>query len=387
MPVGPELNKMMRQTNVLQCLDCGKCTATCPAAIARHEFSPRRVIELALMGPYGKDQVELDRHLWDCLTCGKCTNYCPSEVSFPEFVRMVRAWSADKGNRSVINHAGMTYHVADAMANQELEQKRLGWVKDTQVSDKGEVLFFTGCVNYFDVYFNSLGIDGGANILNNVVKIMNKAGIVPAVMPQEVCCGHDQIWSGDLETFKALAQKNIKRIAATGAKLIVTACPECTTTLKNDYKEHLGADLEVMHISQYLAKLIKEGKLELKKDDQKVTFHDPCRLVQHLGFVEPPREVIRAIDPEGFVEMKESGKMASCCGTTLWRGCDALSEVIRHDRLQQAQDTGAKVLLTACPKCQIHFRCTLSAKCSEGDEKPNFVVKDLVTYVAENLKE
>jgi Fe-S oxidoreductase len=344
------------------------------------------MIEMALMEHSDAGHMVQDQHLWDCLTCGKCTNYCPTSVYFPEFVRSVRRMSLEKGNYSVINHTGITYHVAEAMANNDLTQKRLGWINGTNIAKKADILFFTGCLPYFDVTFRPLGIDGGANILNNAVKIMNRAGIVPAVMADEVCCGHDQIWSGDMRTFTALAKRNMKAIERTGAKRIVTICPECTTTLKNDYAEHINVNLDVVHITQFLAELIKDGKLVLRKNPEKVTYHDPCRLVQHLGVVDAPRTVIKAIDPEGFVEMRESGVLASCCGTTLWRGCDALSEVMRHDRLEQAMETGASTLLTACPKCQIHFRCTLSTKLENSGLDPNLKVKDIVTFVAENME-
>jgi len=341
---------------------------------------------MALIGTSRPERVALEKRLWDCLTCGKCTNYCPTKVSFPEFVRSVRMTSRDKDNCSVINHAGITYYIADAMANNDLKQKRLSWVDGTKVVTKGDVLFFTGCLPYFDTIFKHINVDGGPGMLNNAVKIMNKAGVTPVVMADEVCCGHDEIWSGDQKTFIELAKKNLKAIERTGAKRIVTICPECATTLKNDYREHLGVELDVVHITEFIAEFIKNGRLTMKKSNEKVTYHDPCRLVQHLGVVEAPRNIIKTIDPEGFVEMKESGVLASCCGTTLWRGCDALSEVMRHDRLKQAMATGATTLLTACPKCRIHFKCTLSGKCEEAGLDPKLKVKDIVTFIAENME-
>jgi len=379
------LDQLLKRTNVLYCLDCGKCTGTCPAAIARPGFSPRRVIELALMDDDGS-RTALNRYLWDCLTCGKCANYCPEEVWFSEFVRARRGDAYHEGNYSVKNHGGIVYSISQAMADLNLKQKRMDWVKGTKISDKGEVLLFTGCLPYFELFFKNLKLEYGSKVLNNAVKIMNKAGITPAVMSNEVCCGHDDIWSGNLERFTKLAKKNIAAIKATGAKKIVTICPECATTLKNDYAEFLGEKFEVVHITQYLAELLKDGKIKVKKNAGKVTFHDPCRLVQHMNIVDAPREVIKAVGGDNFTEMRESGVLASCCGTTLWRNCDALSEIMRLDRLKQAQETGAQTLLTACPKCQIHFRCTLSTKCDEVGLDKNLKVEDIVTYVAENLE-
>jgi len=395
MPAEPKVNgkksgmtqdEVFKRTNVLYCLDCGKCTATCPAALARPGFSPRRVIELALMDDDGA-KTALNRYLWDCLTCGKCSNYCPEEVFFSEFVRARRGDAYEEGNYSVKNHGGITYAISQVHADMNLKQKRMDWVKGTKVAEKGEVLLFTGCLPYFELFFKNLNLEFGSKVLNNAVKIMNKAGVTPVVMPNEVCCGHDEIWSGNLDRFTKLAKKNLAAFKATGAKKIVTICPECATTLKNDYAEFLGEKLEVVHITEYLAQLLKEGKLKVKKGSGKVTFHDPCRLVQHMGVVNAPREVIKAIGGENFTEMRESGVLASCCGTTLWRNCDALSEIMRHDRIKQAMETGAQTLLTACPKCQMHFRCTLSTKAEESGLDKNLKVKDLVTYVAENLED
>lgn len=379
-----ETDDLAKATNVLFCLDCGKCTATCPVSIVRPGFSPRRIVESALMQNWGG--VETDRFLWDCLTCGKCTNYCPEEVLFPDFVRGQRRRAVSKDNISVLNHGGITYSIASAMAGSNLRQNRLAWTGGVKVAEKGDVLLFTGCMVYFDKVFAPLGIDGGNNILKSAVQILNRAGIVPAVMKDEVCCGHDQIWSGDQETFTRLGKRNLEAIERTKAKRIVTVCPECATTLKQDYKEYLGIELDVIHISELIFQLIKDGKISLKGNRRKVTYHDPCRLVQHLGVHDAPREVISAISGEGLVEMKDSGELASCCGTTLFRNCDAVSEVMRIARLEQAQGTGADTLLTACPKCQIHFRCTLSGKCEEKGLDPELEVKDIVTYVFENME-
>jgi Fe-S oxidoreductase len=375
---------LAKRLNVLYCLDCGKCTATCPVAAVKEGFSPRRIVEQSLME--NGNGVSDNRFIWDCLTCNKCSNYCPEDVHFPEFVKALRTLAARNGNISVMNHGGVTYSIASMMARKDLEQQRIDWAKDVKIAEKGDVLLFTGCMVYFDRIFEPLGIDGSQNILAQAVRIMNKAGITPAVLKNEVCCGHDQLWSGDEDTFKALMMKNLKAIKNSGAKRIVTVCPECARTLKKDYSELGGSDLDVIHITELLAELIEKGKITLRHADGKVTFQDPCRLVQHLKVIEGPRAVIKAVNEEGFVEMRDSKELASCCGTTLFRNCDNFSEAIRIDRLKQVKEAGADTVLTACPKCQIHLRCTLSGKCEEKGVDQGIEVKDLVTYVAENME-
>lgn len=380
-----KIQELIKRTNVLFCLDCGKCTATCPVAAVKKGFSPRRIVEVAIMED-GENTPD-NRYLWDCLTCGKCSNYCPEEVHFSEFVRSLRQFALARGNYSVMNHGGITYSIAEAMTKLKPMQSRTGWVKDTRISDKGDTLLFTGCMVYFDIIFEPLGIEGGPNILNNAVRIMNKAGIVPAVMANEVCCGHDQIWSGDRDTFSSLMDANIRAIKETGAKRVVTVCPECANTLKEDYSKMGGLDIEVLHMAELIEELLTQDKIKLRTAQGNVTYQDPCRLAQHLHVIDPPRTVIKAVNPEGLVEMADTKAFANCCGTTLFRNCDSFSEKMRVERLKQATRTGASTILTACPKCQIHMRCTLSTKCEDEGVDPKLQVKDMITYVAENLED
>ena len=380
------VDPLVMRTNVLYCLDCGKCTGTCPVTAVKPGFSPRRLVEMTLMAK--PEEIATNNYIWDCLTCGKCSNYCPTDVRFSDYIKGLRARALEQGGFSVMNHGGITYSIARAMAKGDLKQKRLEWVggAKVKVAEKGDVLLFTGCMVYFDLIFEPLHIDGAMTVLGNAVSIMNRAGIVPAVMADEVCCGHDELWSGEEGTFAKLMEKNIQAIKRTGAKKIVTVCPECASTIKKYYKEMGGLEIEVVHISQFIDDLLKGGKIKLRQAKGKVTFQDPCRLVQHMEEVDAPRNVIAAVNPGGLVEMRDSKELASCCGTALWRNCDSFSEGMRGDRLRQAKETGADLVITACPKCQIHFSCTLSGKCEEKGIDPSLKVKDLVTYVAENME-
>jgi Fe-S oxidoreductase len=381
---GKSVEDLLQETNVYYCLDCGKCSGSCPVSTVKADFSPRRIVESTAMEPDEKSST--DKTLWDCLTCHKCYNFCPEDVNFPLFVREQRKRALKHDNLPVLNHGGITNSVAHAMANLDLKQERLAWVGDAKIAEKGDILLFTGCMVHFDLVFEPLGVDGGKNILYNAVRIMNKAGIMPVVMKDEVCCGHDQLWGGEEEAFIKLMERNLKAIKKTGAKKIVTVCPEGANTLKKDYAKYGNAKLEVVHITEFLAELLREGKIKLKQSGEKVTYQDPCRLSRYLNVLDAPRELINAVNPEGFVEMEDSRELSTCCGTTLFRGCDSFSEAIRDTRLKQAGATGAETILTACPKCQIHMRCTLSGKCEERDIDPKLKVKDIVTFVAENLE-
>jgi len=153
--------------------------------------------------------------------------------------------------------------------------------------------------------------------------------------------------------------------------------------LKVDYPEMFGAqDYQVLHISEVIAEALSNNKTKLKKLEKKVTYQDPCRLGRFAGIFEPPREVIKASGAE-LVEMPKNRKNAICCGTSSWVNCDTYSKMIQTNRLKQAKDTGAEMLVTACPKCYIHFTCTQNAEGYPEEDKIEIV--DLTTLFADAL--
>ena len=165
-----------------------------------------------------------------------------------------------------------------------------------------------------------------------------------------------------------------------GIKKIIFSCPECYRTFKIDYAKYFDFDLEMVHISEIIADAIKNEKISLKGREMIATYHDPCRLGRHLGIYEEPRSAIKAMKIE-LKEMEHAKERALCCGTSTWIACTSDSEKMRKERLEEAKNTGAKVLITSCPKCQIHFNCTLS------NENMGIKVKDFATLCAEQLEE
>jgi len=153
--------------------------------------------------------------------------------------------------------------------------------------------------------------------------------------------------------------------------------------LKVDYPAYVGdLGMEVVHISQLLAEKIASGELKLEHLRGNVTYQDPCRLGRYMGVYEGPRRIMDALGLD-LVEMEHSGKSALCCGTSCWANCGAINKQIQVDRLREAKATGAELLVTACPKCQIHFRCAMDD--ARMGEEIGMEVRDLVTLVAEGL--
>jgi Fe-S oxidoreductase len=210
-------------------------------------------------------------------------------------------------------------------------------------------------------------------------------GIEPVLLEDEKCCGHDLLWTGDTRGFKELAEHNAAMIKKAGVKKIVFSCAECYRTFKEDYPKHVSIDCELQHISELLSDSMDKEGLRLNEVKKKVTYHDPCRLGRHLGIYEPPRNVLQAIPGIELVEMDRNREESLCCATSAFTNCDACSKQIRVERLLEAKSTGAEVLITSCPKCQIHFKCAMVSKGKEKGPDVEIPVMDLAEFVASAL--
>ncbi len=341
------------------CYQCGRCTGLCPLARVDSGYSPRRVLSRACQGD-SPDGIQSDS-LWSCLTCGLCQQHCPMSVAYPEFVKQARASAAGHDLEPPCSHGGALQNLMKLMTRPELRQKRLDWVTDDlQTSRQGSHLYFVGCLPYFDVFFAKLGL-GQLGIASSTVRLLNAAGIAPVLLERERCCGHDLLWEGQVEDFRKLAAINLQQIQEAGARTVVTSCAECARTLKRDYADLLGKPLpfEVKHLAELLDEKVAAGQLSFGALEEKVTYQDPCRLGRHLGIYDAPRRLLGSVEGLQLREMPHSRSNAICCGTSCWTGCDRRSRAIQRDRLSSAAATGAEVLVTACPKCAVHFRCSM----------------------------
>jgi len=378
------LEDIIQETKTYYCLECGKCTSICPVARYDPAFSPRQIIENALLG-FG-DEIVFNKELFSCLTCYTCQQECPSDIDFPVFVRKARSIAQDNGQHGVCAHSGQLQSLARLMTSPVIKQKRLEWLsKEYHVSENSDVLFWVGCAPYFapifeDVEFNALDVTRAS------LKILNSLGIEPRLLPDEKCCGHDALWTGDIETFKKLAEHNAAQIKEAGVKRIVFSCPEGYRTFKLDYPDYVDLGCEVQHISEFLAEKIGQNGVKFKEMKKKVTYQDPCRLGRHLGVYDAPRKVLESIPGIELVEMKHSGLESICCGTSAWTNCDSYSDMLRGERLCEATETGAELLITACPKCQTHFRCAMTDKGEEHRSTPKIEIMDLANLVANAIE-
>jgi heterodisulfide reductase subunit D len=215
---------------------------------------------------------------------------------------------------------------------------------------KGNILYYPGCLTKLAI----------PDLREKYEKILQKINVDFIKIPElEKCCGSPALKAGYPKEFKKLAEENLKIFKEHSVKTIIANCPACTLVFKTEYPKVLGKkwDIEVFHISQIIARALKEGKIKEKQIKEKITFHDPCHLSRGLKICQEPREIIKA---QGYdiLEMELSGKETFCCGAGggVKTNEPELANKIAQDRLFQAKQTGAKLLCTNCPLCYLHLK-------------------------------
>jgi len=359
------------------CIGCGHCTFVCPASHFERNFSPRGTAESFML--HGMDRLDL----WSCLTCGACRTVCPEGVDFPNFMRSVRE---EKRATSipVRSHAGILDSIRSLEASGKGTGRSKGWLTpDLEIDQSSDVALFVGCIPMLDIVFKDLKVDLEES-LRSAVFILNRMGIKPRLLDGERCCGHDAYWLGETEKFERLARMNIETIKRSGTKLIVTVCPECENTLGQIYPKKFGASgYEVKHITEIAAKGIEDGTLRTKNEGRKLTYQDPCRLGRHSGVYDGPRTVIESIGK--LEEMTKNRELASCCGSSCFAQCDSIVKKWQVARLEDARNTGAEELITACPKCMVHLSCAQKDFGTYKD-RPKIPLEDVSVALAKSIR-
>jgi Fe-S oxidoreductase len=365
---------IIKETGAYLCLDCGKCTGSCPIGKTGALYSPRLIVQHLMLE--GRDPSETE--LWRCLTCGLCRERCPSDVDFPRFISLLRRRAREGGSEPEPTHGGTLQEIMRLMAYPGLRQERTSWVPDwTRVlgeDDRAEDVYFVGCAPYLDVVFERFGLDL-VETHRAALELIRSTGIEPAVMADERCCGHDALWAGDLDLFRRLAERNLELFEKSGARRVFVSCPEGYHTFTREYPRFFGKrDLEFVNTVAYVA-----GSLEPDPDrnGEAVTYHDSCRMGRFLGLYDEPRQAIAATGSE-LAEMEFVRENTPCCGSNLWINCDALSRKMQQELLQEARRTAAGKLLTACDKCRIHLAC---AQMENGEVKGEIKTDNILRFL------
>lgn len=372
--------KRLTQRQIDYCIACGLCTGSCPISRELPTFSPSQLIKRTVLDPDG-DLAQV-REIWACLSCASCSDRCPAEIDFPEFISFHRQEARRTGNFPQESHHGILQTIA-GLQTRNLKQQRNGWTKKAGAfRDTGEYFYFVGCLPFFDVTFRYLNLSP-LESARSVLMLLNKIGIEPVISNHERCCGHDALWCGDHATFRKLASWNLEVIRSSGAKTVLFSCPEGYVTFKKYYPKWFGAlPFDVLHMTEFLARELPHAGLAFQAHSaETITYHDPCRLGRLAGIYEPPRQLLQFLPETHLVEMERNRENALCCGTSAWMECSSYSKAIQTERMLEAVQTGAKALITVCPKCQIHLTCAQSGTDSE------FQVIDLYAYLKERLNE
>ncbi len=369
------------------CVECGRCEAACPAYLAGTKLNPKQIIVKLrrhmhgeLPGPIHGALIDPDE-LWSCTTCMACVQECPAFIDIVDTIIDLRRYlalaegalpSTAPQSLQNIQRAGNPWGLPPA--------DRLKWAEglDVPVLEEGkevEYLYWVGCSASYDRRNQS--------IARSVVKILKAAGVSFAVMREERCHGEVARRLGEEYLYQTVQQENIENLNRYRFRRVITHCPHCFNTLKNEFPQ-FGGDYEVLHHSVVIQRLIDEGRVKPTKPvDQAVAFHDSCYLGRYNGIFEAPREVARRVPGLRLVELPRNRARGLCCGGGgghMWMEVRSEKRV-NIIRVEEALQSGAGAVATACPFCLAMI--DLGRKVKGAEE--TLAVKDVSELVAESL--
>ena len=367
---------ILRDT-LFPCIQCGKCTGSCPISTISPHFNIRRIL-YDMLNSTGEEIAHRTEMIWDCSTCTTCVLRCPKKVDPASLVMSVRSVLVEDGQvppkvRDVlksISIRGNPWNIG--------QEKRSEWAAGLEVNSiaDAEVLYYVGCTPAFDPRLQK--------IARSLAKALGAAGVNFGTLGNdEVCCGNEIRRLGDIWSFDALKEMNMDLFKQFPVKQIITTSPHCYNTFKNEYPE-LG--IPVQHYTEAVAELIKKKKLRFtKKLEKKVTYHDPCFLGRQNQVFDPPRDILKSIPSVTFVEMDRIRERALCCeggGGRMWIEAHETMQRTAASRVREALDCGAEILATACPFCLL----TLEDAVKSANLEERLQVLDIIELVAQVME-
>jgi len=289
------------------------------------------------------------------------------------------------------SHGGVFEQISICHTRASLRQKRCGWLSEDLRVDvladgqagTAEDLLFVGCSPYFAAYFGGETGEGLTRTMRAVVQLLNRTGTRPALLANERCCGHHMRISGRVPEAERLERMVAEQITQSGARRVITICPECLVALR-ETATRLGASYEVVHASELLApKAAELAPARVRAPAETVSYQDPCRLGRRSNLYDAPRKLLAEVAGVEIAEMEHSRERAICCGNTAWLTCNAGTKALQTARLREATDAGSHTLVTACPGCYIHLRCALEGAAEDASE--NVKITDIWNLLADAL--
>ena len=375
---------------LISCEKCHLCNTVCPVLgtrVSQGPFGINRAIYYGLK--WNRFDQKLRDLVYSCTTCGKCVSMC-SNVS--RALPLVEIFEKARELLLVDKMLGPMPDQVSVLKNMHVRgnpwgyppHERTHWADGLNITfaskEKSvDVLYFVGCACSYDPRAQKIAKDFSS--------ILEKAGINFGILEKETCSGHEARRMGETGLFQVLSEANTAMFNEAGIRHIVTTDPHDFYSFTQDYADQKDSP-KVQHSTQFINDLIDEGKLKLvAKVDKKVTYHDPCYLGRRSKVLEEPRKLLGRIPGINFVEMENSGVDSDCCGMgggRMWMEPPRTlvsSQSIAQKRVQQALHTGAEILVTACPFCNITLKDAVNAL----EKEDVLEVMDITTLASQSL--
>jgi Fe-S oxidoreductase len=380
--------------DAFSCTECGRCQDACPAFATGKVLSPKLVVmgvrdHLFAEGPKALDgeydgplvaeTAQLEEMAWDCVTCGACVQACPVNIEHIDHIVDLRRHLVMVESRFPSEAEQMLRDV-ERQANPwgKPQNERAAWAEEigVRVLEPGdpppEVLYWVGCAASFD--------ERARASAQSTAKLLKAAGVDFAILgPREACTGDPARRMGNEFVFQSYAEQNVETLNEAGVTKIVASCPHCFNTLGSEYPD-FGGHYEVVHHTELLAELVRDGRLSPAAGEQTITYHDSCYLARHNDVTAEPRALAAAVGQP--IEMERREKRTFCCGAGgahMWM--EERERPINEERVREAVATGAETLAVGCPFCTIMLDDGVR---SSGNDMR---VVDLATLLAEAVDE
>jgi len=379
------------------CTECARCEDNCPPHLAGSPLSLKKMV--LNMRDYvrseykdlsqGKENKSLVKEvvgeevIWDCLSCGYCESNCPVYINVFDKVAEFR-------RHLVLEEGNFPKEAKNAMRNLEKAgdpwgigvEGRAEWEAELGAEpfsiDRHEWLYWVGCAGSLDSRCRKIS--------SSLVKVLKAANISFGVLgKQEKCTGDPARRLGEEYQFQLLAQENIELLNGRSVKKVLTNCPHCFNTIKNEYPQ-FGGEYEVVHASQFIEKLHQQGKIKMNNSiNKKIVYHDPCYLGRHNSVYDEPRTILHNLNQGQSVELPNNREKSVCCGAGgghFWMEGAYKQRDKQNVRAQEIVAQNPDILCTACPFCSITLDLGLKG---EGEKADKIVQMDMIELVAENL--
>jgi Fe-S oxidoreductase len=370
------------------CVECGRCQAACPAYMSGTALSPKQIIVKLkrhmhgdLPGPIHGELIKADE-LWACTTCMACVQECPAFIDIVDTIIDLRRYltlsegalpSTAPQSLQNIQRAGNPWGLPAG--------ERLAWAQGLDVplmepDREVEYLYWVGCSASYDRRNQA--------IARSVVKILKAAGVSFGVMPEERCHAEVGRRLGEEYLYQTVAQENVEAVKQYKFRKVITHCPHCFNTIKNEFPQ-FGGTYEVLHHSQVIEQLIADGRIKPTKAlDKTLAFHDSCYLGRYNGIMEAPRNVAKAVPGLKVIELPRNRERGLCCGGGgghMWMEVKAEKRV-NLIRVEEALEAKVDMVGTGCPFCLAMVDLGRKVKGAED----TLAVKDVSELIAESLE-